>query len=199
MGFIHLIKQSNANTKVEQLVPYIQKGQRILDFGCGDLSLAKAIVHRSPTISVTGVDVIDFGVRDTAVRVKVYDGKKLPYKNKQFDVVISYHVLHHTDNPISLLHECIRVCGKTLLLVEPVFRFRAEIFGMSVMDWLFNVWKDRKISMTYAYKSKREWMRAIESQGLSIIKIVDVEMLPRWFLTGRSYLFVCTKKDSDET
>lgn len=193
MGVIHFLKESNANIKAGYVLPYINKRQSILDFGCGDVSLSKALLHRDSTLSLVGLDVVDFGVKDKKIHVQKYDGKKIPYKDKQFDVVISYHVLHHTADPFGLLSECLRVCHTTLLLVEPVYRFRGEIFGMSFMDWIFNIWKDRTIAMTYAYKTKKQWIHAIEGQGWKAVKIVDVELMPKWFPTGRSYLFVCTK------
>lgn len=193
MQILQRIKQSNANLKLEQVMPYIQKGQRVLDFGCGDLSLSKAIAKRYPRNVVTGVDVVDFGTADDTVRFAVYDGNTLPYKKNAFDVVISYHVLHHTNNPLGLLSESMRVCGKTLLLVEPVPRFYAEIVGMTIMDWIFNIWKSRTISMTYAFQSNEVWTKEIEKHGFQIKKRIDVELLPKWMPTGRSYLYVCTK------
>lgn len=193
MDFFHSAKELNAKTKVEHLLPYIEPRQKVLDFGCGDLSLSRGLASRDPSLSLVGLDVIDFGVREKEIRVQTYDGKKIPYKNKRFDVVISYHVLHHTTDPFGLLNECLRVCDETLLLVEPVYRFRAEILGMSFMDWIFNIWKDRTIAMTYAYKTKKQWVQAVEKQGWSVAKTIDVELLPKWFPTGRSYLFVCTK------
>jgi len=193
MGFSDSAKTINARKKADQLMPFIKHNMRVLDFGCGDLSLSKELVRRDKTLSITGVDVVDFNVKDIKIHFQKYDGKKIPYTHNAFDVVISYHVLHHTDKPIGFLNECLRVCRGKLLLVEPVYRHPVEIFGMTFMDWIFNVWKDRSIAMTYAFQSKTRWMQAIEARGWKIEKIIDVELLPAWFPTGRSYLFVCKK------
>jgi len=194
MGFTHSAIEINANKKAVHLLPFMKHGQSVLDFGCGDMSLSKVLHHRDPTLAITGIDVVDFGMKDKNIHFQKYNGKKIPYENKQFDIVISYHVLHHTDNPIRLLHECMRVCKRTLLLVEPVYRFRGEIIPMSAMDWIFNVWKEKSIAMAYAFKSRKQWIHAIKTQKWEVKKIEDVELLPRWFPTGRSYLFVCTKR-----
>lgn len=166
----------------------------MLDFGCGDLSLSKELRVLMPGLDIHGVDVVDFGIRDKHISFQQYDGKTLPYKAGSFDTVVVYHVLHHTNNPIGLLTECLRVSRNTVLLVEPVYRSRFEILGMACMDWLFNVWKDRSITMMFAFRSQRQWEDAIRGAGWNLMHIIDVEILPSWLPTGRSKLFVCSAK-----
>lgn len=188
---MHSIIQSNARRKVDQVCTFIGKNDRVLDFGCGDLSFAKQLHVSMPTLHINAVDVVDFGIRDTHISFTQYDGYKLPFKTGSFDTVIIYHVLHHTTSPEALFRECLRVSKNTVLLVEPVYRFRLEILGMSCMDWIFNVWKYRSISMAFSFRSKNQWQDSIKKAGWRLTKIVDVEMLPWWLPTGRSYLFVC--------
>lgn len=193
MGMYNLVKK-NAERKAGILLPFIKKNDRVLDFGCGDLSLAKELYLGLPGLDIYGVDVVDFGIRDKQIGFQTYDGKILPFKTGSFDTVIVYHVLHHTDNPAGLLSECMRVSKGSVLLVEPVYRVRFEILGMSVMDWLFNIWKERSIHMTFAFQSKKYWEDRIREAGWHIAQCKDVEIFPSWVWTGRSYLFVCKKK-----
>ena len=78
--------------QVSLLLPYLTGCQSILDFGCGDLSLAKALKETLPQTIITGVDVVDSGKRVSGVQFLLYDGEKLPHKNKTFDATVVYHV-----------------------------------------------------------------------------------------------------------
>ena len=193
---MHTIIKSNAIRKVIQLRNFIGKNDRVLDFGCGDLSLSKELHVRMPGLHIRGVDIVDFGIRDTHIAFQQYDGKTLPYRAGAFDTVIVYHVLHHTNNPANLLLECLRVSRKTVLLVEPVYRWQFEIFGMTCMDWLFNVWKEKSIAMTFAFRSRKQWEYTIRNAGWNIDQAIDVEILPKWFPSGRSYLLYAQKLKS---
>lgn len=188
------MKLVNAKRKVERIAPYMKEDARVLDFGCGDLFFARALKQRFPNISITGVDVVDFGYRYKGVTYTKYNGVTLPFRSGSFDAVVSWHVLHHTDEPFNLLKECLRVATSRVFLVEPTYRGKWDIPGMRLMDWVFNVWKDRSISMPYRFASKKEWMSEIRRLGWACEDIVDVELLPAWLPTGRSLLFVCKKE-----
>lgn len=186
------MKIGNAKKKVEQLAPFLSGVTSILDFGCGDMLFARMLRERFPRMRISGIDIVDFGSRPAGISFLPYDGKKLPCKNASFDAVVSWHVLHHTKDPFYFLDECLRVSKKTLFLVEPVYRHPWELPGMKIMDFIFNVWKDKSISMPFAFASKEQWLHHIKDAGWTCEIIVDVELLPRWSPTGRSLLFVCT-------
>lgn len=187
------MKLVNAQRKVQSLKKYIRDGTSVLDFGCGDLFFAHELHQAMPSLRITGVDVVDFGYRPEGILYKKYDGKTLPFQNASFDMVISYHVFHHTNNPFGLLRECMRVAKKNVLFVEPVFRGVWDIPGMRCMDWIFNVWKDRSIAMPYAFASEKMWLGEIKKLRYACKERIDVELLPKFLPTGRSLLFVCQK------
>ena len=193
MIFIMNMKLVNAKRKVAQIAPYIKRDVSVLDFGCGDLLFARELKQNFPDVSVTGVDVVDFGYRYKGVKYAQYNGVTLPFANTSFDAVISWHVLHHTDEPFNLLKECMRVAKSRVFIVEPTYRGKWDIPGMRFMDWVFNVWKDRSISMPYRFASKNEWIHEIRRLGWICEEIIDVELLPTWLPTGRSLLFVCRR------
>lgn len=175
-------------------MPYLKDSTSILDFGCGDLLFARELKSRNPNFTVTGVDVVDFGVRYKEIGFETYNGLLLPYKNRTFDAVISWHVFHHTKHAFALLAECFRVSRSQVLFVEPVYRGWWDIPGMRLMDWAFNVWKDKTVAMPYAFASAKTWQAEIRRLGWMCNDVKDVELLPRWLPTGRSLLFVCEKK-----
>lgn len=184
------LKKTNAIRKAQILNKYLEKEISILDFGCGDLSMAVHLLQLNPRLRITGVDVVDFGQRYPKINFRLYNGNILPFSSGSFDTVIAYHVFHHAFQPKRAFKECVRVAKKKVIFVEPVYRARWEIPGMIFMDWLFNIWKDKNVPMNYNFKSLSWWKRQIAINGLELRTLEDVEILPKYSPTGRSYLFL---------
>ncbi len=179
--------------KVGHIIPYLSDCRSLLDFGCGDLSLVSGLKKILPDLRITGVDIVDFGIRPNGILFTKYNGEKLPFKNNSFDVVIAYHVLHHTDDPQKLFAECARVVRKKILLVEPIPRVSFERPFMMILDWVFNVWKNKTIRMPFAFLSESIWYKLFHLHHLGVVVNKDIEPFPRWLPTGRSHLFVLHK------
>lgn len=187
-----LIQKKNTARKLKIILPYfnrLRKEEKILDFGCGDLSLASALKEKRPQLQITGVDVVDFGKRPKDISFVRYDGKVLPFSDSSFDTVLSFHVLHHCKDPEQAFKECLRVTKRRMLLIEPVARYSIEILGMKFMDWLFNVWKSESIPLTFQFLTYNRWKSVFAKYNLHVRSKKDVEILPKFFPTGRSYLF----------
>lgn len=82
----------------------VQLGFRVLDFGCGSLTLSIMAAQAHPQATFYGVDIDDkiLSIADrkmksagVAVKIKQYDGGKLPYPDNYFDRVMSSLVFHH--------------------------------------------------------------------------------------------------------
>src|SRR5947209_19705873 len=77
-----------------------------LDVGAGDGWFA-ASTAKLATLDV--VEAIDISVRSKPFyEVKVYDGHRIPFGDKEFDIVYAIDVAHHTDDPKKFLGELIR-------------------------------------------------------------------------------------------
>lgn len=191
------LQRYNAQKKIKRIASYFSdKKETVLDFGCGDLSFAKALKKERPHLQISGVDVVDFHNRDKNVKFFYYDGGKLPFKNNSFDTVISFHVLHHTEDAKKYFKELVRVAKRRILLVESVARTSFDFPGMKFMDWVFNVWKPEKVPMTYQFFTKKEWEKEFFKHSLSKVSESDVEItfIPKFFPTGRSVLFELVKE-----
>lgn len=188
-------QNKNARKKIQLVSQYFQEKEKVLDFGCGDLSFAKALKKEKPFLSITGVDVVDFHNRDKAVDFMQYDGKTLPFKNNTFDTVISYYVLHHTTDAKKYFQEILRIAKKRILLIESVARIPIDFPGMKFMDWVFNIWKPEPIPLTYQFLSKKEWYEIFKKNNIQINSKIDAEIMPipKFFPTGRSTLFELVK------
>jgi ubiquinone/menaquinone biosynthesis C-methylase UbiE len=82
----------------------IEQGYRILDFGCGSLTLSLMAAQMSPEAEYYGVDIdekiLAIASRKMAsanqhILIQHYDGDRLPYPDNYFDRVMSSLVFHH--------------------------------------------------------------------------------------------------------
>jgi len=91
----------------------------ILDVGCG----ARPYQSLFKTKKYFGIDVENSGHKDDHKEVdKYFDGKKIPFENNKFDLVICTQVLEHAEDPEALLLDCSRVLKKDgkLFLTMPL-------------------------------------------------------------------------------
>ncbi|MCX6792131.1 MAG: class I SAM-dependent methyltransferase [Candidatus Gottesmanbacteria bacterium] len=178
------------------LAPYIGGSRSLLDFGCGDLSLSKLLHTEFPALAITGVDVVDSGIRADGITFRLYDGKTLPFKNNTFDVSISYHVFHHTSDPRAAFGELARVTKNKLLIVEPCLpagrRSGIDLFFMKILDRFGNGWRGVTIPMPFTFRSEATWRRFAREFHWNVAETKTVGVLPRWLPIGETKLFVLT-------
>ncbi len=104
------------------------KSGKVLDIGMGGCAcMAFYLAHKG--FDVTGIDRSSHAVhraRESAKGKRLKgafvarraDATKLPFDDGAFDVVISFHSLHHINRPVLALREMFRVCrpgGKVLI------------------------------------------------------------------------------------
>jgi 2-polyprenyl-3-methyl-5-hydroxy-6-metoxy-1,4-benzoquinol methylase len=104
------------------------KGAKILDVGCSYGSLIYNL-YRLGYKNVYGIDIkkefIEKGhdvYREIADRLVCYDGKKIPFENESFDVILMFDVIEHIlDLPRFLKEEVARVLklGGRLIFQTP--------------------------------------------------------------------------------
>lgn len=89
----------------------------VLDVGCGRKPY-RAFV---PALNYVGVDIDTPVTRELAAAEVFYDGRRLPFPDRQFDAVLCSQVLEHVFTPEEFLAEIHRVLrpGGTLLLTVP--------------------------------------------------------------------------------
>ena len=71
-----------------------------------------------------GLNVHPLDIKDISffpdIKPQVYDGKKLPFEHRNFDVALLITMLHHTPDPKAILKEALRVAPK-LIVMEDIF------------------------------------------------------------------------------
>jgi len=142
---------------------YITTETSILDIGCGGCKISKYLKE-------SGYKVIPIDVKDKSkiktISPKIFDGKKLPFKNNSFDVSIIIAVLHHTKNPEDLLEEAARV-SDCIIVMEDIYTNILKKYLTYFIDSLVNF---EFFNHPHMNKSDREWKRIFEEQNLKLIK-----------------------------
>ncbi|KKS97795.1 MAG: methyltransferase type 11 [Candidatus Gottesmanbacteria bacterium GW2011_GWA2_43_14] len=109
---------------------------KILDVGCGKGFLLYEIKKLLPGASVAGFDISRYGLKNSKKEIRQYlhygraEGK-YPYKNREFDLVISITALHNLTLPklSRALAEIERVGRQKYLAVES-YRNEKELFNL---------------------------------------------------------------------
>jgi phosphatidylethanolamine/phosphatidyl-N-methylethanolamine N-methyltransferase len=106
----YLMKSCHKN--LEKFVPNV-KISKILEIGSGTHPHRDFIKHnyKEYHIAETSNFAINF-LKKKKFIVKKYNGKNLPYKNKNFDRIIISHCLEHINNPEDFLKEVMRKLKK---------------------------------------------------------------------------------------
>ena len=123
MGILRLkrledrVYRHRARWTARRVRPFIQPGERVLDVGAGDCRLAE-LLRRKAGCEVACVDVGD--CNKTSLPLKLYDGRRLPFADRSFDVLLLIFVLHHSEDPQAVLHEARRVCRRHVIAFEDV-------------------------------------------------------------------------------
>jgi ubiquinone/menaquinone biosynthesis C-methylase UbiE len=101
---------------IELFRPYIEGVDSVLDIGTGTSIPIHIFAENFPKVRYNTVDVVDNRKRKKLPFV-IYDGKKLPFDNLEFDVSVLNETLHHCEYPESVLMEARRV-AKSIYIIE---------------------------------------------------------------------------------
>ncbi|BBO18584.1 demethylrebeccamycin-D-glucose O-methyltransferase [Candidatus Brocadia pituitae] len=89
-----------------------QEELKVLDFGCGD-GRHREMINKAGGNWV-GVDLLSSPEVDETREVSgfrvAYDGSRLPFKDKSFDIIFSCQALEHVHNLQTIFRELARVC-----------------------------------------------------------------------------------------
>lgn len=102
---------------------HIKNGEgitKILDFGCGSGALQEQF-ERKFNVKTYGIDTskkaIEYCQKRGLTRIKIFDGKIIPFKENSFDMVAAIDVLEHIKNDSFSLEEIKRVLKKNGLAI----------------------------------------------------------------------------------
>lgn len=116
-GYNSLINRTKFHKNIKENLSIVKKDfnknqLNILDYGSGkDCKLAKYLNNEN----VWSADIMD----SNNIKYTKIKNKLLPFKNKEFDLVIVSSVLHHCNDPKKILNELKRI-SKYILIIEDI-------------------------------------------------------------------------------
>jgi ubiquinone/menaquinone biosynthesis C-methylase UbiE len=128
-------REIGAKTKADNILQIVagKKFTSLLEVGAGEGSILRKLSEKHMAekfyaleISKNGVERIKEKNIKNLVEANLFDGYKIPYPDKFFDLVILSHVLEHVEFERSLLREIARVSKEQIIEVPRDFRFGAD-------------------------------------------------------------------------
>jgi len=114
----------------------LKSDSKVLDMGCGKGYLLYEMTLLLPGLKICGIDDSDYGLENAKEKIKpfIYKHKaevKLPYEDKEFDLVISLGTFHNLRLPEleKALGEMERVGNQSYLMLES-YRNEMELFNL---------------------------------------------------------------------
>jgi SAM-dependent methyltransferase len=152
----------------ERLAPLLPAG-RVLDVGCGDGNLAKALLALRPDLVIEGYDVLE---RTRAeISVTRFDGTRLPVADGSAAAALLVDVLHHADDAVALLAECARAAA-VVVVKDHLMRSWLDERVLAFMDWVGNA--PHGVVLPYRYFSPESWPETVGQAGLKETARSDV-------------------------
>jgi SAM-dependent methyltransferase len=136
-----------------RMIEYYFKRNRVLEVGCGEGSFL-SYVSKNKGCECVGIDISERMIKSARTtnmgpKYAVMDSGELGFKNKEFDVVVFKHVLHHVRQLDKTIEESKRV-GNLIIIYESC-PWETQPFKMVSRAY----WK--LIDRGHEYLSLNEW------------------------------------------
>ena len=168
--------------KIEECCAGFLSG-KVLDIGSGRCYISERL-HKN-NLDVKCLDVKDLS--QTSMKVTVYNGKKMPFKDNEFDSALIAYVLHHCEEPLQVLKEARRVCKGNIVIFEDT----KPSFFTNAMDFAAN-WI-RGVETPFKFRTINEWKGIFKKLDLKIVAVKhNVER--EWFYPFVEHTMVVVRK-----
>jgi len=171
----------------------VPPGSRVLDVGCGEGRLSRALRRRGH--DVVGIDVaprlIELALQsDPGGNYRVAQAEELPLADGEFDVVIAFNVLMNVDDPATAVREAARVlrrggrlCASIVHPLASAGSWREDVF--IVGHYLqARPHEERVGDLVFAnvHRPLEMWSRFLEDAGLLFETLLEPkrESMPHW-------------------
>lgn len=160
--------------------PFVPDSAKVLDIGGGWGFYADPL-RRSRRSEVTVLDVVEPGFRKTPV--VTYEGEKIPFPDRSFEVSLLITVLHHVPFPEKVLAEAKRVTRRFVIVVEDLYHSSWGRFWTALRDTFLTL---EFVGHPRNFRKKEEWRQTFRKLGFRVDfeKEVDTRLLGLKILNG---------------
>ncbi len=155
--------------RVQRLVEHISNviplRCSVLDVGCGDGLLAHLLLERRPDIRLRGLDVLRRSRE--YIPVATFDGKRIPFPDDSFDVIMFVDVLHHTESPADLIREAARAARAAVLIKDHTLDGLLARRTLTLMDAIGNA--RHGVALPYNYWHRRQWLETFSALDFELL------------------------------
>jgi SAM-dependent methyltransferase len=148
--------------KLNQLRPYLNSTDSVLDVGSGNGVLCDGLRKRG--YSATALDIRNLSFIDN-IKPVIYDGVKMPFRDLCFDVSLLITVLHHTPNPKRVLREAKRV-AKQIIVIEEIY---SNTFNKYLTYFIDSVFNFEFLGHPHTNMTDAGWRDLFERLGLKLV------------------------------
>lgn len=175
---------------IDSLHPLLKDDSFVLDIGCSDGYLANQLIMQNQTLHILGADI--HYPHMSKIPSVIYNGKRLPFPDATFDVVLAVDVLHHTEDIMVVIREMSRVSKHDILIKDHVWDGnRITWLFLSFFDWCTNA--PNRIHCTYNYPRLDQWQNYFKALSLTIWEYTQVSHFPFHLNKNFNYIFALAK------
>ena len=150
------VYRSRLAALLDAIVPHLRPGDKVLDVGCGNGTLAAALQNdpRTPEgVRCMGLESRPRG--DEPIEVIGYDGVTIPLDDDAVDITIVADVFHHEPEPDRLARECARISSRLLIVKDHQVKGFLAQPRISFIDWAANA--PYGVPCLYRYNTPKQW------------------------------------------
>jgi hypothetical protein len=161
---------ANELTDMVSAVTNADTGYKCIDIGCGDMAVPEFIGEKLKNIQWKCLDL--YPVPDESLntekwqKYQQFDGKVIPFKNKEFNIAFLVDVLHHSENVHVLLEEAKRVADFVIIKEHYEYGFFSRL-ALKAMD-LYGNWA-YGVKVPGKYFSQSSFTTLCNNHGLQIV------------------------------
>ncbi len=164
-GIVKRFAHHALEARAENIVRFFEKelspGSRILDLGGGWGFYAEPLRKRGHESLV--LDVVKPGYQKAPVML--YDGSRIPFPDQSFDATILVTMLHHVQDPQTLLKEACRVTRGKIIVVEDIYHHALGRFWTICRDRILNV---EFMSHPHQFRTDEAWREFFKTAGFVV-------------------------------